>query len=124
MDLATYEGQLGEGQRALIEVDLRLSPPSWAISGLEDQLKARGIPDVSVNSASPMVQIHFRKGFPWLAIIAAVILATIVLAVLIVGWRLFREVIGTLPLSMQGLAVGLIIIVVLIVAGAFSQARR
>ena len=36
--------------------------------------------------------IYFKKGFPWLAVIAAIILASLVVAALVVSWKLFTMV--------------------------------
>ena len=91
-NLGQWESQLDEGDKALLELDLRLPVSQDIASKLEEQLRQWGVPEVRVTTASPMLKIFFRKGFPWLAVLAAVILGLIVLAVLIVGWRLFKEI--------------------------------
>lgn len=115
--LASYEGQLPEGGMALLEFDLRASVSNDILSNLENQLKARGIPDVRVESASPLVRVYFRKGFPWLAVLAAVILGLIVLAILIVGWRLYKELVESgIPVPVIGsIGIGLIIVIGLVI---------
>ena len=102
--LSQYEGYLPEGDRGMLELDLRLPVSQSVALELETQLKQAGVEEVSVTTASPMLRITFRKGFPWLAVIAATILAMIILAVLIVGWRLFKEIV---PEEWQPLAGGL-----------------
>jgi len=91
-ELSSYESQLAEGDRALLELDLRLPVSVGVAQTLEEQLRNAGVIDVRVTTASPMLRIYFRKGFPWLAVIAAVVLGLIVLAILIIGWRLYKEV--------------------------------
>ena len=112
-DFTRWENTLEEGGRGLVELDLRL-PVSPAIAAeLEYRLKQSGteyIEDIHVSTHSPLMRIYFRKGFPLLAVIAAAILAMLVLAVMIVGWRIFKEVI---PEALQPLVGGLGIAVVL-----------
>ncbi len=75
---------------------------------------------VSVTTASPLLRIYFKKGFPWLAVIAAIILALAILAVLIAGWRLFKDVV---PVGLQPIVAGLGLILI-IVLGIILLARR
>jgi hypothetical protein len=119
-ELSQYESYLDEGQRGLIELDLRLPVSQSIASELEDKLRQAGVEEVRVTTASPMLRIYFRKGFPWLAVIAAVILGIIVLAVLITGWRLFKEVV---PEGWQPLVGGLGL-VLLIGLGIAILSRR
>ena len=110
--LSQYEAYLAEGQRGLLELDLRLPVPQSVASELEAKLRQAGVPDVSVTTASPLMRVYFRKGFPWLAVIAAAILGLIILAVMIVGWRLFKEVI---PEEFQPLAgMGIVAVIILV----------
>jgi len=92
INLSQYEGQLAEGQRGLLELNLTMPVSVGVAQTLEEQLRNAGVIDVRVTTASPMLRIYFRKGFPWLAVIAAVVLGLIVLAILIIGWRLYKEV--------------------------------
>jgi hypothetical protein len=116
-EFTSYESQLAEGDKALIELDLRLPVSQDIASSLEDQLKQRGIPGVKVVTASPMLQIYFTKGFPWLAVIAAIILGMITLAILIIGWRLYKEVVpaGLQPVVGAGISIGLLVIIGLVI---------
>lgn len=118
--ISNYESLLAEGDRGLVELDLRLPVPQSIASELESKLRQAGVEDVRVSTASPMLRIYFRKGFPWLAIIAATILGIIALAVLIVGWRLFKAVV---PEALQPL-VGGMGIVILLLLGMVILARR
>ena len=105
-NLSQYEPYFEEGDRGLLELDLRLPISEGVAQDLEDMLIEAGVPDVKVRTASPMLRIFFRKGFPWLAVIAAIIIGLIVLAILIVSWRLFREVPGAVPLfAIAGLGI-------------------
>lgn len=120
LQFSQCESLLAEGDRSLVELDLRWSPPVGVASELENKLRQEGVEDVRVTVASPMLRIYFRKGFPWLAVIAAIILATIVLLVLVTGWRIFREVVPE-PLQFP---VALLVIGIAAVGIALAQKGR
>ena len=117
------ENYIPEGSRGLLELDLRLPVSQSVAADLENKLKQAGVEEVSVSTASPLLRISFRKGFPWLAVIAAAILGIIILAVLITGWRLFKEVV---PEGLQPLVGGLggIGLVLLLGLGVIIVSRR
>lgn len=121
VELSSYESQLAEGDRALLELDLRLPVSASVAQSLEDQLRLRGIPEVRVVTASPMLRVYWRKGFPWLAIIAAAALGLITLAVLIVGWRLFKEVV---PEELKPIVGGLGLVLLLFLGIVLLAKRR
>ena len=105
-NLSQYEPYFEEGSRGLLELDLRLPVSQGVAQELEDRLREAGVADVKVRTASPMLKIYFKKGFPWLAIIAAIILGLIVLAIMITGWRLSKEVPEAIPfLAIAGIGV-------------------
>ncbi len=113
-DLSQYEPYFEEGSRGLLELDLRLPVSQNVAQNLEDMLVEAGVADVKVRTASPMLQIFFRKGFPWLAIIAAIILGLIILAILIIGFRLFREVPEALRIPLLVAGVGILALVAIV----------
>ena len=118
--LKNYESEFEEGQRGLLDINLRYVVPQSVASELENRLKQSGVEDCQVVVGSPRLKVYFRKGFPWLAIIAATILAMVVLAILIIGWSLFKEVV---PESLQPLVgtFGLFAIIVILVATALRK---
>lgn len=120
VELSSYESQLAEGDKALIELDLRLPVSQGVASELAEKLRQAGVQGVSVTTASPLLRIYFKKGFPWLAVIAAAVLGLIVLAILIIGWRLFKDVV---PVGLQPIVAGLGLILI-IVLGIILLARR
>lgn len=93
-NLGQYEAQIEEGGRCLLELDLLVSAPSWAVSQLKEQMTLHGIPEANVQSASPKLQVFWRKGFAWIPLIIVLVLA---LALLIIGWRLFKDIAATIP---------------------------
>ncbi len=109
--LSGYEEQFAEQDRGVLELDLRLPVSQNIASQLEDKLRQAGVQGLSVVAASPMIRVYFTKGFPWLAVIVAAVLGLIAIVILIVGWRLFREVAAVIP--PVPLAIGLIAALVL-----------
>jgi len=56
--------------------------------------------------------------------VVGVIMGLIALAILIIGWRLFKEVIAVIPEPFQGLATGGIILALVVVAMLVWQRSR
>lgn len=114
--LDKYESQIEEGARGLLELDLRMDITAGIAQELEDQLRAAGVTNANVTTASQKVRIYFKKGFPWLAVIAAIALGLIFLAILIIGWRLYQDVSGIIPPPIPQLALLAVIAVVAVLA--------
>ena len=91
-EISGYENYVEEEQKARLQLDLRSSISSSVASQLLNELKQHGVTDATVTTGDKLVTIGWRKGMPWLAVILTIILAIIVLAILIVGWRLYKEV--------------------------------
>lgn len=97
-----YEDEVAEGQRGKLTLSLQ-NPLSPAIAeDLQSQLDAQGVTEAQVNTYGNNVDVTYRKGFPWLPVIVAVILGLIVLAILIVSWLFYKEA----PLGFSLLALG------------------
>lgn len=105
VNLGDYEGSFEEGSKGKLELVLRTPVSSDIISELNSIFSSQGIPAYA-EAGSPILNIYFEKGFPWLAVIVAAVLGLIALAILIVSWRLFKEVPGAIiPVSLLALAV-------------------
>ena len=120
--LKNLEDMFEEGQRGRLDSNLRL-PVSQSVAGeLQNRLKQTGVEDARVIAAGQQMKIEFRKGFPALAVIAATILALVVLAVLILGWQIFREVV---PESLQPLigTFGLLVALAVLAALAWNSSK-
>ena len=117
MRLKDYEFAFEEGQRGLLSLDLRTSVPSSIVKELESQLKQKGVSEARVTTGSPKLNIYFKKGSPALALIAAAILALAVLAVLIIGWNLFKQVV---PTSLQPAFGTLGLLILMLVIASFG----
>lgn len=114
--LPSYESSIAEGQRTRLDLSLSTQVPSEVLTTLQGQLTAQGVAEAQVAPTSSGVSVTWRKSFPWLAVIVAIILGIIVLAILIVSWQFFKEVAEVLPqpLIIGAVVIGLIFIVLLI----------
>ncbi len=110
MNLGDYEGRLDEGDRGLLELDLRAAVSQQMGRDLESRLIQAGVTDARVVTAGSVMRIYFTKGFPWLAVIAVAIVAMIVLIILVIGFRIFRDVAEKAPVA---LSIGMIAAAVL-----------
>ncbi len=80
-----YDQFIPEGSRVLCRFNLRTSLSPTTVNTLEQKMKDAGVKDVKVTTGSPILNVFFTKGFPWLATIVAVVL---IIAVLIISWRI------------------------------------
>ena len=111
-DIERYEAYISEGQRASLELDLRAPASDYIVSELQSQLQQAGIREVQVTTGSPLLRVSWRKGFPFLPVVVGIILSLIVLAIIIMGWRLFREVTEVVPAPV--ITGGLILVLVVV----------
>ncbi|MDD5510844.1 MAG: hypothetical protein PHI12_08540 [Dehalococcoidales bacterium] len=110
MDVVSYENnQVAEGQRAMLQCEFALPVPTWQIDNLRDTLTFAGVEDLQVSSSGSQVNVTWRKGFAW----AAVIIAALVVIALIIIWRMFKDV----PAPVQSFALIGIVIAALAVVG-------
>lgn len=96
-NLPAHEGEIVEGARCKLMLNLKASLPQGSVDGLEDILKTEGITGVSVISSGSTVTVYYRKNFPWLAAVVAIVLGSIALAILIISWKFFQDVSSTVP---------------------------
>ncbi len=117
-NLGNYDSAFAEGQKGRLELALRAPVPSAMVRELEKRLRAQGVEGLKVTGGQRRVDVHFKKGFPWLAVIAATILALAILSVLIMGWKIFKE---TVPTGLQPAVGTLGILVVLLILAAYAM---
>ncbi len=110
INLGQHESQLEEGSRNWLQLSLRMPVSAGVAADIENILREAGVEGVRVTTSSPVLNIYFNKGFPWLAVIAAIILASLVVAALVISWKLFTEVPGAIPY----LAIGGIVLATLL----------
>ena len=96
--LSDVEDQISEGNKGRVDLTLRSEVSQSLLEDLETKLVESGVLEAKVTGSGKSVSIYFRKGFPWLAIIVSAIVGLIVLAILIVSWKLYEDV----PIEFQG----------------------
>ncbi|MDD5061498.1 MAG: hypothetical protein PHN44_04350 [Candidatus Marinimicrobia bacterium] len=111
--LDKYESSIPEGSKFQVRLALRTSVSQSVVTEIKRQMVARGVTDADATAAGTTMTITARKGFPWLAVIAAIILAVIVLVAIIVSWSIFKEII---PTGAQGALTAVIIIALAVLA--------
>ena len=120
--LPDYEEQVEEGRRGRLVLDLNTNVPDGIASGLQGALDAAGVTEAKVVASGNELDIQYKKGFPWLPIIVAAVLASIILAILIVAWQFFKEVEEVVPSGI--IIVAVIAGIVLVAVIAFILIRK
>lgn len=120
-----YEDQVAEGQRGRLSLSLT-NPLSPNIANqLQNQLDAYGVIEAQVSTSGKNCDITYRKGFPWLAIIVAIVLGLMVLAILIVSWQFAKEMpVQFSLLALGALAAGAGLVVYLIRKNSYVAEKR
>lgn len=111
--LASYESLIPEGSKGRLDLFLKSPVSSSILPTLESTLATSGVPEAKVSSSGTTLSIFFRKKFPPLAILAAIVIGLIALAILVVGWQLYKELASTLPMPV--LIIGALAVIALIV---------
>ena len=114
--LPNYEEQVDEGKCGKLVLDLKATVPDNVASGLQEALDMAGVAEAVVVASGSKLDIQYRKGFPWLPIIVAAVLGSIILAILIVSWQFFKEVEEVVPNSIIVVAVIVGIVIVAVIA--------
>lgn len=128
-DLADFEDALEEGSRNLLQLALSVPVGDDVAQQLEDLLRSAGVEGVQVTTSSPQLNIYFKKGspdsakgFPWLAVIVATVLASLVIIALVIAWRLFTYIGSVAPGAIPFLALAAVGAVT--IAGIYLMRRK
>ncbi len=89
-----YEQFIPEGSKVRVRFNLRQSLSPSMVDNLQQRLEDAGVKDVQVTTGSPILDVSFTKGFPWLTIVIAIVL---IIAVLIISWKLLIWLEETVP---------------------------
>ncbi len=116
-----YEQFIPEGGKVRVRFNLRQSLSSSVVDDLQERLEAAGVEDVKVTTGSPVLNVSFRKGFPWLAIVAAIVL---VIAVLIISWKLLVWIEGVAPGATKLIVWGAVGLVGVLLLGQIVKTKR
>jgi hypothetical protein len=85
---ALEETQVAEGQRAKLVCDTYVPIDSWQVDDLRNTLNILGVEELQMNWSENTIQISWRKGFPWAAVIILALVAVIAIAL----WQFFKDV--------------------------------
>jgi hypothetical protein len=106
--------EIEEGQRARLKCQTLTPVPSWQIDDLRNSLTLAGVEDLQIRMSGNTIDIIWRKGFPW----AAVIILALVAIIVIVLWQFFKDV----PMPVTSMV--LIGAAILAAAISYSMFRR
>jgi hypothetical protein len=107
------ESSIAEGQRGRLVINFLIDVPAGHTNILRSTLTNAGVEDLALATAGKQLTITWRKGFAWVPVI---ILAVLALAILIVSWLIFKEVVNVVDTVFQNLGSGGTLLVVLLVA--------
>lgn len=116
--VALEKNDILEGQKAMLDIVTVAPMSTFEVNDIRDSLMWAGVNDLQVSGSGNRLQITWRKGFPWAAIIILAIVAVIAIAI----WQLLKWVIPIVPppiLNFTLIAAG-----VLGLAVAYRIARR
>ncbi len=116
-----YEQFIPEGSKVQFSFNLRQSLSPEMVNTLEQNMKNAGVKDVRVTTGSPVLNVFFTKGFPWLTIIVAIIL---IIAVLIISWKILIWIEEVAPGSTKLLVWGGLGLVGILLLGAVIKTKR
>jgi uncharacterized protein YaaW (UPF0174 family) len=120
-NLQQYENSIPEGSAFQVRLSLRTAVTQAVVTEIKSQMISHGVTEGNAAASGNTLTLSARKGFPWLAVIAGIILAIAVLLIIIISWSIFRQVI---PEELQGIAGIGIIVIALIVALSLSSNKR
>lgn len=106
-----YEHLVPEGSRAKLELQCATPVPTFQVDALRDSLQWAGVDELQMSASGSTINITYRKNPWWLPVI---IMAVVALAIIVVLWLFYKEVVNDLPISTINLA--------LVAAGLFGGA--
>jgi len=119
--MSIYEQSIPEGSKVQCSFNLRQSLSPSAVNELEERMQDAGVKDVRVTTGSPVLNVFYTKGFPWLVIVIGIILA---IAFLIIAWKILIWVEEVAPGYTKVLIWGGLGIVGILLLGAVIKTKR
>lgn len=118
--IADYEsGYIAEGQHGRVEFDFLTPIPTFQVDWLRNYLTSAGVQDLEVKGGGNTIAVSYRKGFAWIPLIIAAVLT---LAIVLVSWFFFREVMAMVPSWAKGIVGPAVIFGGLAVVGLIAYA--
>ena len=102
-EIANYVSQVPDNTRVKVAFNLRASPAGWMIDQLQNTLENQGVPGVKVSTGSPIINISWVHNpavssrvssiaLAPLTAVAIILAALAVIAVVIIGWLVYKDV--------------------------------
>lgn len=82
------ESEIAEGQKARLQCDCVVPVSTWELDSLRNSLEWAGVEDLQISGSDSRINIIWRKGFPWAAVIILALIAVIVVA----AWAFFKDI--------------------------------
>lgn len=97
--IGQYVDQIADGEYARLRFDLRASPAGWMVEQIQSKLDSAGVPGARVTTGSPVLNIDWivkredKSGISMepLTAVAIIVAAVVVLAIVIIGWSVWRS---------------------------------
>jgi len=115
-EIGNYDAYFRHGDRGYLELHLAHTAVPNLISQLDQALRLSEITNYQIVPHGNRLQIHFQKNSPGLGTIAVIIVSLTVLAVLVVGWQLFKASPGLFVAWTVAAIVAVVLIVVAVAA--------
>ena len=104
-NVISYENsEVAEGQRARLQCDCVIPVSTWQLDGLRNSLTWAGVEELGISGSGTRINITWRKGFPWAAVIILALVAVIVVA----AWAFFKDV--PIPVKTIAIAAGAVLV--------------
>lgn len=98
------ETEIAEGQKARLQCDCVVPVSTWQLDGLRNSLEWAGVEELGISGSGTRINITWRKGFPWAAVIILALVAVIVVA----AWAFFKDV--PVPVKTIAIAAGAVLV--------------
>jgi hypothetical protein len=119
VEISSYEEHIEEGRHVKLTFNLRSAPTQDIITQVQEELNNAGVTEGIASSTGNNLTVTYKKGFPWLAVIVGIVLGLVVLAVLIVGWVLFKEVVEVVGPGGTTALIWIAVVVTVVMLGFF-----
>jgi len=92
-NLGQYEDSFAEGDRGILDLELRMVPSGSAVQSLEDAIRAAGVTltrSLEITGGSSHLRIHFKKEIAPLLVLAIAVGAAIIIFAILISWKLYK----------------------------------
>ena len=121
LTIPQYDDQIAEGQKGLLRMSFVAPISQSLLTAIKQGMDSHGVHGARVTQEGSTVDIQFQKGLPPLVIIIPILLAIITtLAIILISWKIFKEVV---PAGLQGTIGTGVIVAGILVVGAIAYRK-